>query len=179
VVTPLEPPDGPVTVVVSRTFVPERITDGEAWLRRAIEASSRFPGHQGAFVVRQGPGQVSLVFRFETMARLLAWEASPERATLLAEAEPLTRAVHVQRLEGLEPFFALPGGAAPPKWKMAVVTWLVAFPLIQGLQAAVGPLLDAWPSVLRGAVVGAMMVAIMTWWAMPAVTKTLRRWLQG
>jgi hypothetical protein len=179
VVSPTDPPDGPVTVVVSRTFVAERIADAEAWLRRAIEVSSGFPGHQGAFVVRQGPGQVSLVFRFDAMASLLAWEASPERAALLAEAEPLTRAVQVQRLAGLEPFFSLPGLAPPPKWKMAVVTWLVAFPLIQGLQVTVGPLLDGWPTLLRGAVVGACMVAAMTWLAMPVATKALRRWLWG
>ncbi|MDX2014021.1 MAG: hypothetical protein SFW67_27740, partial [Myxococcaceae bacterium] len=170
-VTPAAGPEGPVTVVVTRRFVSDRQADGEAWLRRAIEAASRFPGHLGAFVVRQGPEQVSLVFRFESVPRLLAWEASAERAQLLAEVEPLTRAVQVQRLEGLEPFFALPGPGVPPKWKMAVVTWLVAFPLIQGLQATVGRALEGAPAVLRGAAVGALMVATMTWFAMPAATR--------
>jgi hypothetical protein len=177
-VTGADAPDGPVTVVVSRTFEAGREQEGEAWLRRAIEAASRFEGHQGAFVVRQAPSQRTVVFRFDSVANLLAWEESAERQHLLAEAEPLTKQVQVQRLEGLEPFFALPGTSVPPKWKMAVVTWLVAFPIIQVLQVALGPALETWPPLLRGALLGAVMVVTMTYAAMPAMTRALRPWLQ-
>jgi len=169
--------DAAVTVAVSRTIRSGQEAEARAWVGRAIAIASRAPGHQGAFVVDQGPSRFTLVFRFASSADLQAWEAGAERAALLVEVEPLTEAVTVQRLEGMEPFFALPGVPAPPKWKMAVVTWLVAFPTIQCLQTAFSGPLTNWHPLARGALLGALMVITMTWLAMPAATRALRRWL--
>jgi uncharacterized protein len=169
--------DEPVTVVVTRSIKPGLEQAAESWAARAIEVASRWPGHLGGFVIRQAPGHFSLVFRFASLDRLMAWESSGERAALLEEVAPLTAGITAQRLSGLEPFFALPGAPLPPRWKMAVVTWLVAFPLIQVLQVTLGPVLTSWPALLRGAVMGAAMVVVMTYLAMPAMTRALRRWL--
>lgn len=169
--------DEPVTVVVTRSIKVGLEPAAESWAGRAIEVASRWPGHLGAFVIRQAPGRFSLVFRFASVDHLLAWESSAERAALLDEVAPLTAGVTTQRLSGLEPFFALPGTPLPPRWKMAVVTWLVAFPLIQVLQLTMGTVMSSWPALLRGALMGAAMVVVMTYFAMPAMTRALRRWL--
>lgn len=170
----------PLTVLVTREFVAGSEHEAEAWLRKVVETASGFEGHQGATIFRHSPAKITLVFRFASLEHLSAWEKSPERTRLLDEVAPITKAVRAQQLEGLEPFFSLPdapGAPPPPKWKMAVVTWAVAFPLIQVLQATLGVGLGGLPSLVRGALVGAAMVATMTWFGMPAATRLVRGWL--
>jgi antibiotic biosynthesis monooxygenase (ABM) superfamily enzyme len=172
-----------VSVVVARVVRPGREPTYETWLQRAVAAARRYPGHAGAEVLRPSGAdrRYVLVFRFEMLEQLLAWEHSPERAALLREAEALTEGTPVvQRRTGLEGWFTLPGQPIfpPPRWKMALVTWLVAFPLIQVLGLAWSPVLSGAPQVLRSAVVGASMVLTMTYAAMPAVTRVLGAWLR-
>jgi antibiotic biosynthesis monooxygenase (ABM) superfamily enzyme len=88
--------------------------------------------------------------------------------------------VDVQQLSGVEPWFALPGPGTfvpPPRWKMAIVSWLVAFPLIQALNASLGLWLAPLPALVRVAVSGLAMIVIMTYVAMPLLTRALARWL--
>jgi uncharacterized protein len=63
--------------------------------------------------------------------------------------------------------------AAPPRWKMTIVSWRMAFQTIQILTLILGPLLRDLPALLRGAILGAMMVFVMTYGAMPFVTCAL------
>lgn len=172
--------DAPVSVVVTRTALPGRESEYEAWLRRAIAAARTFPGHLGANVVRSPPRTFVLVFRFASLPELMAWEAAPERGALLEEAARLTEgAPVVHRVAGLETWFVVPGVAAPPppRWKMAVVSWLVAFPTIQVLGLALGPALAPLPALVRGALQGAVMVLFLTYVGMPLAARALRGWL--
>ena len=70
-----------------------------------------------------------------------------------------------------------PATGKPPRWKMAVISWAVAFPLIQLLGATLAPLLSPLPGLVRGALVGAAMVTAMTYWFMPLATRLAARWL--
>ncbi len=172
-----------VAVVVARLIKPGHEATYEAWLRRAIDAARRLPGHLGADVLRPNGDErrYVLVFRYETVEQLVAWERSAARAALVREVEALTEgAPLVQRQTGLEGWFTLPGQPIfpPPRWKMALVTWLVAFPLIQVLGLAWAPVLGDAPPVLRTAVTGASMVLAMTYVVMPAVTRRLGAWLR-
>jgi antibiotic biosynthesis monooxygenase (ABM) superfamily enzyme len=169
----------PVSVAVHRQVLPGRETEAVQLFHEAIELASRFPGHLGAFVLRQAASVFTIVFRFDSAAHLDAWESSPERASIRERFEHLTLHAEIQHQSGLEPFFTLPGlsPVAPPRWKMALVTWGVAFPLMQVYQALLGPWLRPLPRMLQGAIVGALMVASLTWWAMPLATGKLRRWL--
>jgi len=170
-------------VVVLRTVKPGHEAQYEAWLSRAMAAARAFPGHLGADVVRQGAQsrQYALIFRYAALEQLLAWEQSPERGALVAEAEALSELpAVVTRTEGVEAWFTLPGpGAAvpPPKAKMALVSWAVSFPLIVLLTALLGPVLAPLPQVAKVAVVSAVMVVAMTWVVMPNVTRLLATWL--
>jgi len=170
-------------VVVARTVKPDREAQYEDWLVRAIGAARTFQGQLGADVLRPAEGGrlYVLVFRFDSRAHLDAWESSPSRAALVAEAAPLSEPdVQVHHHSGLETWFTLPGAppaAPPPRWKMALVTRAVAFPLVQGMTAVLGPWLQPLPPLARGAVVAALMVASLTWEVMPRVTRLLARWL--
>jgi antibiotic biosynthesis monooxygenase (ABM) superfamily enzyme len=172
-----------VSVAVVRTVRAGREADYEAWLRRAIAAAQTFPGHLGADVLRPPPGgrQYLLLFRYGAMEQLLAWEQSDVRRALIAEVDALTEGpAQLTRASGMETWFTLPGGHAlvpPPRWKMALVTWIVAFPLIQALTLTLGKVLAPLPALARGALVGAAMVLTMTYLLMPLVTRALAKWL--
>jgi uncharacterized protein len=174
--------EGPVTVVVTRRVRAGQHDRYEAWLRDIGRVAGAFPGHLGITVIRPvaGARDYTLIFRFATVDQLRAWEASDERRSWVARADALCEAAVRQQASGLEAWFAL-GDASrappPPKWKMACVSWLVAFPTIQILSATLGAWLSPLPAVVRGATVGAAMIVFMTYAAMPFVTRRLAGWL--
>jgi antibiotic biosynthesis monooxygenase (ABM) superfamily enzyme len=173
--------DASVTVLVTRTVNEGREADYEAWVDGVSAVAREFPGHRGVHLVRPRDGSrvYTLVFRFASMDELEAWEASPERRTWVERANDLCTDVRVQQLTGLEGWFdaPVPGLGPPPRWKMVVVSFGVAFPTIQTLQALLGPWLVPLPVPARGAVVGLAMVLFMTYVAMPFVTRRLSGWL--
>jgi antibiotic biosynthesis monooxygenase (ABM) superfamily enzyme len=85
-----------------------------------------------------------------------------------------------QVLTGLETWFTLPGHPGvppPPRYKMAILTWITIFPLIALVVILLGPLLEGLSLVPRLAITTAVTVPIMTWLVMPRVTRLLRGWL--
>ena len=65
----------------------------------------------------------------------------------------------------------------PPRWKMAMITWLAIFPLINVLNLVLAPLLGGLPAIVRTLVSTAILVPLMTWVVMPAMTRLFLRWL--
>lgn len=68
---------------------------------------------------------------------------------------------------------------APDKNKMAVLTWLVVYPLITTLLAVLEPLLSGMPMPLRSFVLTIIMVPAMVYLIMPTVTSKLSAWLNS
>jgi antibiotic biosynthesis monooxygenase (ABM) superfamily enzyme len=99
-----------------------------------------------------------------------AWE---EKARTLTEGEPVYRQLH-----GLEAWFRSPGGP-PPRWKMALATFLGVFPTAMVLNLTLGPAIKSWPFIVRNAAFNACVVALLTWAVMPVVTRLLRGWLHS
>jgi hypothetical protein len=60
---------------------------------------------------------------------------------------------------------------------MALLTWATIFPLITLVVVLLDPLLEELSRVPRLAITTAVTVPIMTWLAMPRVTRLLRGWL--
>jgi antibiotic biosynthesis monooxygenase (ABM) superfamily enzyme len=177
-----ESPDKSVTVVVTRTPKPGREPDYEEWLRGVAKVSMRFPGHLGLTVLRPPPGsrRYTIVFRFDTVEHLQAWESSDERRAWVARAAAMCEDTEIARLTGMETWFTLPGGGAmvpPPRWKMVIVTFAVAYPLIQIFTATLGAWLSFLHPLVRGAIMGACLVLTMTYVGMPLATRLLKRWL--
>jgi antibiotic biosynthesis monooxygenase (ABM) superfamily enzyme len=97
-----------------------------------------------------------------------AWE---ERARTFTEGEPVRRQLH-----GLEAWFRSPQNP-PPRWKMAVATYLGVVPVVMALALTLGPLIRSFPFIFYNAVFNAAVVALLTWVVMPVVTRGLRGWL--
>ena len=61
--------------------------------------------------------------------------------------------------------------------RAAVVTWLVAYPIITFLLATLEPLVAGWPMALKSLLLSAIMVPIMVLWALPAASVLFRKFL--
>ena len=176
--------DPPVTAVAARRVKRGREREFEEWVSGILAAAKEFPGYLGSEVLRpsdsEDDDEYRVVFRFDHASNLHAWEESEERQRLLREAEPLIHEERVHVLTGLETWFTLPskpGEPAPPRYKMALVTWLAVFPLITAILLLFGPLLSLLPMLLRTLVLTGVMVTLMTYIVMPRMTRLFSFWL--
>ena len=181
-------PSRAVTVLVTRRVAPQGVAGFEAAMAGMIEAATHFPGHLGGQLVRPGeagggdePLLYHVVFAFDNEAHLAAWQDSPERARWLAQVAPHTvGAQEMRRVSGLDYWFAPAGSttkAPPPRWKVAVVTWLGICPTVFMLFLVVAPWLERWPLLPRVMVITALVVLIMTWVVAPRLTAWLKPFL--
>jgi antibiotic biosynthesis monooxygenase (ABM) superfamily enzyme len=176
--------EGPVTTTVLRQVKPGHEAFYEQFLEGIIAAATRFPGHLDVEVFRPesaSAGEYRVVYRFDTGEHLRAWLDSGEHAAWLERAEPhVIGPMRTQFLTGLESWFTVPdrpGTPPPPPYKMALLTWVTIFPLITLVVVVLGPLIAGLALVPRMAITTAVTVPIMTWVAMPRVTRLLRGWL--
>jgi hypothetical protein len=181
-----KPREAPVTVVVSRRVKPGREQAYEEWVHGVVQVAMGYEGHLGSNVFRpsdpEHPDYV-LVFQFNSQANLDRWIQSEDRKAWLAKVEPLVEGpMKADVLTGLENWFTLPShrhapASPPPRHKMAMVTWLAIFPLINVLGAGLAPVLSPLPPLLRSAVMSALMVTLMTYVVMPRLTRLFARFL--
>lgn len=99
-----------------------------------------------------------------------AWQ---ERVKPLTEGDPVYRKLH-----GLEAWFRNSGQPDPPQWKMALVTYIGVDVVTTLLLWVLGPLIQNWPFLIRNSAFNVVVVACLTWLAMPLLTRLFRRWLQ-
>lgn len=182
---PINTNDPPVTVSVSRRVKPGCEEAFEKILLEIIAAAMSFEGHLGVNVFRpsdRDAPEYRVIFKFDRMSNLHRWEESEVRHKLLARVESLTLGPpETQTLTGLETWFALPREQAivpPPRYKMALLTWLGIFPLITGILGLLGPIfLNGLPLVLRTLILTVVLVTLMTYVVMPWLTQLFSRWL--
>ena len=91
----------------------------------------------------------------------------------LIEGDALIRPLH-----GFEAFFR-GGRNPPPRWKMAIVTWLGVFPAVLLWSMLLAPRLHIFHPVAATAVITLLVVIPLTWGIMPRLTGALRFWLHG
>jgi antibiotic biosynthesis monooxygenase (ABM) superfamily enzyme len=176
--------DPPATVDILQRVKPGCETAFEAVLADLIEAAKSFEGHLGVNVFcptdRLNP-EYRIVFKFDRISHLKQWEISAIRQKLLKRADRLTvGAGQVSVLTGLETWFTLPqkpGLPPPSRYKMMVISGLTIYILINLINLLVVPLITPLPALLRTFIVTLLMVAIMTYIAMPRMTKLFAGWL--
>src|ERR687895_2932404 len=67
--------------------------------------------------------------------------------------------------------------AAPPRYKLALVTWAGAYGVITLIIWLLGPAMAGWPLVLRTLLISVLMTGALTWVVLPALTRLFRGWL--
>jgi uncharacterized protein len=172
--------DPPVTIDIIKQVKPGCESEFEVVLADLIAAAEGFDGHLGANVFRSG-SEYRIVFKFNHLTALQAWEASPLRRKLLERAKRLTVGEgKLQVITGLETWFTLETDRAivpPPRYKMVIISCLAAFPSFNAIGFVLQPLLHSWSPLLRTLVVMVTMSTLMTYVVMPRMTKLFSRWL--
>lgn len=169
--------DSPITVVVRRTARAGKAREFEEWMTGLVREAAKFPGYMGADIARpQAGNEYIVIFRFSSYENLLAWEKSPERKKWFEKARQVVEGEDVvEKHTGLE-FWFTPAGR-PARSKMAAVTIVVITAILLVLFPPLEGLMEGLPDGLRTLVGVSIMVLLMTYVVMPAVTSVLRPWL--
>ncbi|MFC8916877.1 antibiotic biosynthesis monooxygenase [Streptomyces sp. NPDC047821] len=175
---------GEVTLLIARQVEPGYEDVFEQWAKGILDSASHFPGHLGYGLFRPSRDGAPwfLVHRFRDAEACGAWQESPERAAWFANCEGHRHTEIARRtLTGMETWFAKPGSTrpAPPRWKMAISATLAIYPITLLGGHLLVPHLTTLPLVLSSAVIAGIYNVLMTYAAMPAVSRLLRRWLNG
>jgi antibiotic biosynthesis monooxygenase (ABM) superfamily enzyme len=101
-----------------------------------------------------------------------AYRAWSESVSDHVEGEPEKR-----RLHGLEAFFRHGAASAPPRWKMAILTWLAVNPAVYVCSQAIPSITGGLPPFVEFALVNAGVVTLLTWVLMPLLGRLATRWL--
>jgi antibiotic biosynthesis monooxygenase (ABM) superfamily enzyme len=67
--------------------------------------------------------------------------------------------------------------AAPPRYRLALVTWASAYGVTTLILGLLGPTLAGWPLVLCTLLIIVLMVTALTWIVLPALTRLFRAWV--
>lgn len=65
----------------------------------------------------------------------------------------------------------------PPRWKMAVVTWIGVYPLITLLLVVLGPLILGLPIPVVTLILSVTLVSVLTFVVMPLLVRAFGPWL--
>lgn len=179
--------NGPVTVNVKIKAKKGRIDEFEEWMDNIIHESMRFEGHMGVNIIRPSDAsnpEYIVILRFNTYQNLAKWENSEtqriwfEKGKDLWEVEP-----RFAKQTGLEFWFtpfsrnAQAPAMQPPRYKMAIVTGVVIFALFITLLPLIENATAGLPFLVGVVIAIVVMVVLMTYLIMPAVTWLLRPWL--
>jgi len=180
----------PVTVAITRHVDPAREAEMNAWVESGFRLASTFEGFLGAGWLR--PGQESeawhMLYRFDSPESLAAWEASSQRTWWLDSAQGLVEESRVEKRTGIEGWFDEPATRdvkdlraappAPPRWKQMIVIFLVFYPLSLTANWVGGQTMHDWFLPLKVLLSVMVMTPVMTYLALPWITKRMEWFLQ-
>jgi antibiotic biosynthesis monooxygenase (ABM) superfamily enzyme len=188
----MEPMSEPVTVSITRHLEAGHEPEMVSWLSAGITLAERFPGFLGAGWVRPQPDSETwhMLYRFADHDSLQAWEHSPQRQWWRSSAAGLgVVESRVEKRTGIEGWFDEPATrevsddrtpapvAPPPRWKQACVIFLVFFPLSVAVNFASSRLMPDLVLPLRVLLSVLVMTPVMTYVALPWVTRRMAWWL--
>lgn len=173
-----------VTVLVTRRIKPGHEEAFESLMGNMMAAAKEFTGHLGSQLVKptaEEPGLYQVVFAFDSEPHLEAWQSSPARALGLAAIDPLTEGpAQMRQVIGMAHWFMTgTHHVPPPRWKVAITTWLGIFPTVLILFLLLGDVLAPWPLVPRVMLLTMLVVLIMTWVVAPQMTRLMKPWLHS
>jgi uncharacterized protein len=168
-----------ITVRVRKTHVAEF----ECALKDFAGRSLAEPGARGVQCLYPPPGSASTEYgilrSFANARDRDAFYGSAFFKDWLARIAPMVEGESTRRqLYGLEAWFRDPKEPMPPRWKMALLTWIAAWPASMFTQVVLALTVGRnIPQVLQAALVALGLVVILTWVAMPFLVRIASPWL--
>ena len=171
-----------VTVVVNSRIRPGCEKAYEEWLGRFLILERKVPGYLGTTTIMESGTNSSarhVIHRFRDKTSLEVWENSEDLRKLRKEANKYCTP-YPQKATGLETWFTIPDMKSmvppPPKWKMATVTFIGAY-CISSLTSFILRTFSGLPPMLFDLFMTMTLVIGLTYFAMPLLSRLLRRWL--
>lgn len=153
----------------------------DAVAKISLEAE-REPGAEGAFLLRPaepGSRDYGILHTFTSRAARDRFFASEPYARFTEAIAPLVEGPPRRRdIRGLEGYFVAPSAGGPPAWKMALITWLAVNPAVFVCIRVVKAVLGEQPELVELLVGNTLVIALLTWVLMPALTRIFARWLR-
>lgn len=166
----------PVTVIARHRVKPGHDAAFQTWIAGITEECQSFDGYLGTEVVRDEDEWVS-IFRFEELKQLESWMCSDVRAEWLERVDEFAAArPEVRSYDGIGLLFPQAGSEAPPTWKMAIVTFLVIWPLVHWVPMLTNHLSNV--PLIQEAVGVFAVVLLASYAGLPLATRALRFWLE-
>lgn len=173
-----------ISIIIRRVVRPGRQAEFEAAVRAFSPVSLTFPGHLGVHVVPPPDGGreyvVILSFASEQAWReFQRWDRY--RSWVDAIRPLLADDPDVAEVTGLETWFRMPGEPSivtPPRWKMAVVTWVGVCLTVGTFNTVLRPWMTGWTWWANLLGFNAVVVAALTWVVMPVLSRSARGWLR-
>jgi uncharacterized protein len=175
-------PSKTVTSVISRSIKPGYEKDYDDWVQRYLALERKAPGYLGTTIILPGGTRSNLRYiirRFADKASMEIWDNSQESQKLLEEANNYSTR-HYETTTGLETWFAVPDlktVVALPRWKMAIVVFIAAYVISLISRSILSPSIGQWPLLANGLIFTGILTLGLTYFAMPILTRLLRRWL--
>ena len=178
--------NAPVTILITRSPRKSNQREFEQALSATIDAALKFPGHLGVTVLKPQRGDNSdyqIIVNFTSQADYQRWCRSNEAThwfkilNRLEEKPP-----NLEIMTGIETWFAVNNSVSrpmipPPRYKMAIVTWVAIFGLIIVINLLLGSFLASLPMLLRSFLLTVSLVILMTYVVMPQMIRLFSRWL--
>ncbi len=176
--------DEPVTVVVARRPKKGKEAEMEAFLTGITRDTAGFPGYLGTsllYPTKADDPEYRAIVKFDSERHYQEWERSELRSEWLKIGDAITQdPPQIKVLTGLETWFSLPGAGAvapPPKHKMMVVAWMAIYPLSMLVNWIMAPYLVGWTIPARSLVFSLILTPVMTYFAVPYVSRLFSKWL--
>ncbi|MBX3746088.1 MAG: antibiotic biosynthesis monooxygenase [Verrucomicrobiae bacterium] len=175
----------PIHIAITRRVRQDRVEDFKHLLAEFAQRSLGEPGTLGVHCLHPPPGAASREFgilrSFATEHARDAFYETPLYKEWVRRIEPMVEGeAEYRQLSGLEAWFRDTKGPMPPRWKMALLTWMAVWPISTLVPSLLRPILApvAHPLVFT-AIVSASIVVTLTWFAMPALVRLSHSWLHS
>ncbi len=176
--------DPPVTVTIIRHVKPGCELAFERLVRELAAEARQYNGHLGANIFRPNDAnfEYHLIDKFDSLSHYHQWEKSTVRAAYYQQIEPLlVKPPRIQIISGLETWFDSPTTSGnfvpPPRYKMAIASWLAIYPLVVLILESLNPLLKQLNIPCRALLITMIAIPTMTYVLMPQMVKLLNQWL--
>jgi antibiotic biosynthesis monooxygenase (ABM) superfamily enzyme len=173
----------PIHIAITRRVRKECVGEFESALAEFASLSLAVPGSRGVHLLHPAPGSGSTEYGIlrsfaSTTDRDAFYESSLYREWLKRIGPMVEGEASYRNLGGLEAWFRDPRGPMPPRWKMALLTWIAVWPVSLAVPAALVPLFGSLlhPIILAG-VIAAGIVVVLTWMAMPLLVRIAHPWI--
>lgn len=172
-----------VHCAITRVAREGREAEFEAAIKRFVSRSMGHHGTTGAHLLHPAdasrPREYGILRSFVSDKHMEEFYASDLFKEWQAEVEDLVEGEPSRRrLHGLEAFFRGQESTPPPRWKMAVVTWLGVFPVVFLWSRLLAPKLSFLHPVVATASITGLSVISLAWLVMPTLTRLFGPWLR-